>query len=87
MHWCDRKMPRPAMDEPGLAHELTFSCYHGFAFLKAERTCQWLAEAVDETGSRAFGVCAVKGTGFQRVRTPPGNLVILAGSSSNGSEG
>lgn len=31
---------------PGHAHELTFSCYHNFPFLRAERTCQWLAEAI-----------------------------------------
>ncbi|HEY6564152.1 MAG TPA: hypothetical protein VIY86_06620 [Pirellulaceae bacterium] len=34
-------------NEPGHAHELTFSCYHRFQFLKSERTCQWLAEAID----------------------------------------
>jgi putative transposase len=48
MHWRDRSMRRPNVNEPGHAHELTFSCFHGFAFLKAERTCQWLAEAIDE---------------------------------------
>jgi putative transposase len=31
---------------PGHAHELTFSCYHNYAFLRAERTCQWLADAI-----------------------------------------
>lgn len=40
-------MRRPAVNEPGHAHELTFSCFRGFAFLKAERTCQWLADAID----------------------------------------
>ena len=33
---------------PGHAHELTFSCYKGFQFLKADRTCAWLAEAIEE---------------------------------------
>jgi len=33
---------------PGDAHELTFCCYKGFKFLKAERTCQWLAESIEE---------------------------------------
>ncbi|MFO0790895.1 MAG: hypothetical protein U0805_15665 [Pirellulales bacterium] len=30
----------------GHAHVLTFSCFHGFKFLRAERTCQWLAGAI-----------------------------------------
>jgi putative transposase len=37
---------RNAINTPGHAHELTFSCYHKFQFLKAERTCQWLADAI-----------------------------------------
>ena len=40
---------RRNFNEPGQAHELTFSCYHRFAFLKAERTCQWLKESIDES--------------------------------------
>ncbi len=35
-------------NEPGHAHELTFSCYKRFKFLQAERTCQWLAESTEE---------------------------------------
>jgi putative transposase len=42
---------RRSYHEPGHAHELTFSCYHGFKFLSADRTCQWLAEAIE--GMRA----------------------------------
>jgi putative transposase len=34
-------------NETGHAHELTFSCYHGYAFLKAERTCKWLADSIN----------------------------------------
>ena len=34
------------------AHVLTFSCYHGFRFLEAERTCQWLAEALNSARHR-----------------------------------
>src|SRR4051794_20928539 len=37
---------RRIFNEPGHAHELTFSCYRRFPFLKAERTCLWLAEAL-----------------------------------------
>src|SRR6266568_1347612 len=48
MDWRSRSMRRPSLIEPGHAHELTFSCIRGFPFLKAERTCQWLADAVDE---------------------------------------
>lgn len=39
---------RKNYNEPGHAHELTFSCYRRFQFLKADRTCQWLAEAINE---------------------------------------
>ena len=39
-------------NEPGHAHELTFSCYRRFRFLKAERTCQWLAHAIDVARGR-----------------------------------
>jgi REP-associated tyrosine transposase len=49
MDWRVRSMRRPPVNEPGLAHELTFSCFRGFAFLQAERTCQWLAEAIEAT--------------------------------------
>ncbi len=48
MHWRKRLMRRLATDEAGHAHELTFSCFHSFPFLRAERTCQWLADAVNE---------------------------------------
>lgn len=37
------------INEPGHAHELTFSCYHRYKFLKSERTCQWLADAIDKS--------------------------------------
>ena len=47
MHWKKRRMRRPTANEPGHAHELTFSCYRGFPFLRAEATCQWLADAID----------------------------------------
>jgi putative transposase len=40
-------MRRPAANEPGHVHELTFSCFHGISFLRAERTCQWLADAIN----------------------------------------
>jgi putative transposase len=41
-------MRRPAINEPGHAHELTFTCFRRHPFLKAERTCQWLADAIDD---------------------------------------
>jgi putative transposase len=34
-------------NDPGHAHELTFSCYQRFAFLQRERTCHWLAAAIE----------------------------------------
>jgi putative transposase len=48
MDWRVRRMRRPAINEPGHAHELTFCCFHRYAFLKAERTCQWLADAIEK---------------------------------------
>ena len=48
MDWRLRSMRRPAINEPGHAHELTFTCYRRFEFLKAERTCAWLAEAIEQ---------------------------------------
>jgi hypothetical protein len=32
MHWQDRRMRRPALNEPGHAHELTFTCFRGYPF-------------------------------------------------------
>jgi len=48
MHWKVRQMRRPAVNMPGDAHELTFSCYRGYQFLNADRTCQWLADSLNE---------------------------------------
>jgi hypothetical protein len=42
-----RMRHRKDFNDPGDAHELTFSCYKRFSFLKADRTCQWLKEAID----------------------------------------
>jgi putative transposase len=39
---------RRNFNEFGHAHELTFSCYKRFRFLKSERTCKWLADAIEE---------------------------------------
>ena len=38
---------RKSIDEPGHAHELTFSCDRRFPFLQSDRTCQWFAEAIE----------------------------------------
>ena len=43
----ERSPHRRSCNEPGHAHELTFTCYRRFRFLSAERTCQWLCEAID----------------------------------------
>ena len=41
------RLQRPkGYNDPGHAHELTFSCYHRYHFLSKERTCVWLAEAI-----------------------------------------
>ncbi len=39
MHWMKRRMRRPSANEPGQAHELTFSCFRGSPMLRPERTC------------------------------------------------
>jgi putative transposase len=43
-----RSRRRQSYNIPGHAHELTFSCYRRFPFLKADRCCRWLAEAINE---------------------------------------
>ena len=43
-----RSRHRRSFHEPGHAHELTFSCYRRFPFLKTDRTCQWLSESLEE---------------------------------------
>lgn len=37
---------RKRYDEPGHAHCLTFSCFHGQSFLKGQRASGWLAESI-----------------------------------------
>ena len=32
---------------PGHAHEVTFCCFQRYKFLKAERTCAWLADSIN----------------------------------------
>ncbi len=41
-------MRRPALNKAGQAHELTFCCFRGFCFLRADQTCQWLADSLDK---------------------------------------
>jgi putative transposase len=46
-------MPRRRThDEPGHAHELTFSCSHRRPFLKADRTRLWLVESIESARAR-----------------------------------
>jgi hypothetical protein len=40
---------RKHFNDAGHAHELTFSCYRGLAFLKRERTRRCLADAIQES--------------------------------------
>ena len=41
------KPRRKAIDIPGHAHELTFSCYRGYRFLQRGRVRNWLVESID----------------------------------------
>ncbi|MGE5754976.1 MAG: REP-associated tyrosine transposase, partial [Planctomycetaceae bacterium] len=43
---------RRSFDMAGHAHELTFTCYRRHRFLKAERTCRWLAESLEQARAR-----------------------------------
>ena len=38
---------RQRYNEPGQARELTFSCYHGYQFLKRDRTRLWFLEELE----------------------------------------
>jgi putative transposase len=42
-----RRTHRRNYNIPGHAHVLTFSCFHRYPFLAADRTRQWLADAID----------------------------------------
>ncbi len=54
-----KRVHRRNYNDPGDAHELTFSCYRRYPFLKAERTRLWLAEALDQArGELSFDVWA-----------------------------
>ncbi len=56
---AEKRRHRRNHNEPGHAHELTFSCYNGFKFLQAERTCSWLAESIEEARAELnFGLWA-----------------------------
>lgn len=46
-----KRRHRRNINEPREAHLLTFSCYHKFEFLKTERTCEWLADAIAKARS------------------------------------
>ncbi len=41
-----KRVHRKSYNIPGHAHELTFSCYQKHPFFKAERCCEWLAQAI-----------------------------------------
>ncbi|OYW20256.1 MAG: hypothetical protein B7Z55_07555 [Planctomycetales bacterium 12-60-4] len=45
MHYQERQQRPRAFNDPGHAHELTFSCDHKYPFL-TERTCPWLAREI-----------------------------------------
>jgi len=47
-----RRPHRHNFNEPGHAHELTFSCYRRYPFLKGHRVCEWLVMAIDEARVR-----------------------------------
>jgi putative transposase len=38
---------RRTFNEPGHAHYLTFSCFHGLPLLSTDRTCRWLMDTIE----------------------------------------
>mgnify|MGYP002623844553 CR=1 FL=1 len=53
------KRHRRSFHEFGDAHEVTFSCYRRFPFFRAERTCEWLKQAIDSARvSESFALWA-----------------------------
>lgn len=46
MDFRDRQCRPRAYNDPGHAHELTFSCFRRIKMLSKERTCQWMAESI-----------------------------------------
>jgi putative transposase len=47
-----RHQHRRNYNDPGHAHELTFSCYQGFKFLASDRSCGWLADSIERARCR-----------------------------------
>jgi hypothetical protein len=45
---------RVRYNEPGQPRELTFSCYHRYAFLSRDRTREWFCEALAEARTKSF---------------------------------
>ena len=43
---------RKADNTSGDAHELTFSCHRGLPLLSKDRTCQWMADAINKFSRR-----------------------------------
>jgi putative transposase len=50
--WRVRLMRRPALNIPGDAHALTFTCYRRFQFLRSECICQWLADSLNKARTK-----------------------------------
>ena len=50
-----RSRRRSAFHDPGHAHELTFPATAATCFLQAERTCQWLAQAIEAARRQRAG--------------------------------
>jgi putative transposase len=52
MSFANRQSRRKSFNIAGHAHELTFSCFRRYPFLRAERCCQWLAESINAARER-----------------------------------
>ncbi|OHB79367.1 MAG: hypothetical protein A2V98_00630 [Planctomycetes bacterium RBG_16_64_12] len=49
---CEKRRHRHNVNEPGDAHELTFSCYRNYSFLLCDRVRAWLGSSLDAARSK-----------------------------------
>lgn len=52
MHYRDRIIRPRGFNDPGDAHELTFSCFRRYRLLSRDRTCEWCVEAIEDARCR-----------------------------------
>ena len=66
---------RKNLNIPGHAHELTFSCYQRYKFLEAERTQQWLGEAIKDLNGDAAALSRPSTSPLKPAEFAPGGPI------------